>query len=490
VAAKCFKENDQHDDAILYEGCGEHLTHDKSKNNDGSLMWQCFVHQKFTDLPEPLKLWTMLPRKFRKWWLICAREVLNIVNVSLEHPEAATRDGAVMIEELKNVTKNLENTSWANVQVTREKHQALPLVRCPWGCSECCGSINTVALDVFIDWHLGGPTQSHSSDSEQWCSAGFRKNVTSDPVHLLNNPDAAWQCLITFRLMDSKEMRVCTCRHHSSEDILECVHAPTNPTGAIIFKGDNDLAQVVATPRTIRPFQAKRYSHSYQLNRAMGTYAGVDTVDLCADLNFGEHERSNLSFVCHVIAANQRTDYRSFTLNLPKKDHQFCLRDARSFVKESDELCEDQEEALRRQKTGATHMPLEDVFDTQMQMKKESSGAILHINNENGDSRSTNFVPKWPRRIVPVMPYSSENGSVFKNCKGFQKKEVIFWFVLNISHIVPELWRSMDSMVKTNQDWQGWGLTHIVAHVFPNKAMQTNKNNPFSSNRSNFQKNL
>jgi hypothetical protein len=47
------------------------------------------------------------------------------------------------------------------------------------------------------------------SNSEQRCSTGFRKNVTSDPAHLVNDPDAAWRCLITFRLMDSKETPHC-----------------------------------------------------------------------------------------------------------------------------------------------------------------------------------------------------------------------------------------------------------------------------------------
>jgi hypothetical protein len=161
---------------------------------------------------------------------------------------------------------------------------------------------------------LGGSAEFYSSESERRCSNGFRKNDLSSPVHILNNPDPAWRCLITVRLMDSEEMRVCACRCHSSKDILEHVHAPTNPTGAIAFKGDNDLAQVVVTPRTIRPFLAKSYSHSYQLNRAMGTYNGFDAVDLCGELDFGEFERSHVSFVRDMIAINQRSDYRSFVL--------------------------------------------------------------------------------------------------------------------------------------------------------------------------------
>ena len=437
-----FNENDQYESANLCKGCHEYLTNVKSKNNNGSLVWQCFLYRKFTSLrndQERIKLWTIFPRKFREWWINFARSVLHLINISLEYPEALTRDGTVMIEELRTMTSNLQNVGWTYFQDTWEKHQALPVVRCPWGCSEYYNSINTVAFDVFIGWYLGGSTEFYSSENERRCSTGFRKNVVSSCVHILNNPDSNWRCQVTFCLMDTEEMRVCTCRYHSSKDILEYIHAPANPTGAISFEGDNDLAQVVAIPRTIRSFQARSFSHSYNLNRAMGTYSGIDTVDLCDDLNFGEPERSHLSFTRDMIAMNQRTEYRSFISNLPKKDHQITREHAHLLLKESDELCEGQQEAFRRKKIGATYIPLEDVFHLQMQMKTEGSRSIIHINQENGENHSANFIPKWPKRIVRVMPAGSEYGSLFVKCHGFEKKEAIFWFVLNISYIVPEL---------------------------------------------------
>jgi hypothetical protein len=105
----------------------------------------------------------------------------------------------------------------------------------------------------------------------------------------------------------------------------------------------------------------------------MGTYSGIDTMDLCGELDFGEHERSHISFARDMIAMNQRTDYRSFVSDLPKKDHQVTRKHANSLLNKSDELCEGQDEAFRQKKNGATYVPLEDVFDLQMQMKKEGS---------------------------------------------------------------------------------------------------------------------
>ena len=246
-----FKDNDTYNSAVLCEGCHEYLTNEKSRNNDGSLVWQCFVYRKLTDCQEWIQLWTMFPFNFRKWWINYARDVLHMNNISLEYPEALTRDGTVVMEELRKMTANLGNVGWGDFQTTWEKHQALPIVRCPWGCSEYYRSTNTVAFDVFIAWYLGGSTELYSSESERRCSTGFRKDIISNPVHILNNPDPSWRCLVTFKLMDTKEMRVCTCRYHSSKDFLEYIHAPANPTGVISFGGDNNLAQVVVIPRTI-----------------------------------------------------------------------------------------------------------------------------------------------------------------------------------------------------------------------------------------------
>jgi hypothetical protein len=315
--------------------------------------------------------------------------------------------------------------------------------------------VNTVAFDVFVDWYLQGSADLYSPESECHCCIGFRQNVVSNPVHILNNPDHTWRCLITLCFVARKGMRVCTCRFHSSKDTLEYIHAPTNPTGSITFEGDNDLAQVVVVPRTVRSFQAKTFSNSYQLNRAMGTYSGIDTIDLTNQLDYGEQERSHLSFVRDMIAMNQRSDYRSFISKLPEKDRQITRKHAKALLKESDELCNGQEVSFTQYKVGATYVPLEDAFDLQIHMKKEGSRSILHVNKESGNMQSTNFLPKWPSRIIRVLPAGCEYGSRFRGCPGFQKKKHIVWFVLYIAHFMPELWRSMDSTVKRSTDWEG-----------------------------------
>jgi hypothetical protein len=167
---------------------------------------------------------------------------------------------------------------------------------------------------------------------------------------------------VTLAFVTEKGIRVCTCRHHTSKDWLEYIHLPTNPTGAVSFEGDNNLAQVVVVPRTVRPFQAKAFSHSYQLNYAMGTYSGIDTIDLTNKFDYGV-ERSHLSFARDMLAMNQRTDYRSFILGLPRKDGQVTRKHVDGLLKESDELFGNEEKEVAKHKIGSTYIPLEDAFN-------------------------------------------------------------------------------------------------------------------------------
>jgi hypothetical protein len=173
---------------------------------------------------------------------------------------------------------------------------------------------------------------------------------------------------------------------------------------------------------------------------------------------------------------NQRSDYRSFISTLPNKDRQITRKHAIALLKESDELCDDQATTFKQHKIGATYIPLEDVFDLQVQMKTEGSRSVFHVDKESGSTmQSADFLPKWPRHIIRIMPAGSEYGSQFYSCPGFQKREVMFLFVVNIAYFVPGLWSSMDSTLKRNSDWEGWVLTFIVTRVIPHKAMKSNK---------------
>jgi hypothetical protein len=204
-----FKQNNEYDETLLCEACCEYITNVKSRNDDGSIVWQCFVYKILRDHLQRMQFWLILPRNLREWWWInYARGLPKLDDISLEYPEAIVRDGSVMIEELRNMKTNLGNIGWAEFMATWERHQIVPLVCCPWGCSEYFVSVNSVAFNGFIDWYLEGSVECYSPEKECHCCKGFRKNAVSSPVHILNNHDSTWQCLLTLNFVDGKEIRV------------------------------------------------------------------------------------------------------------------------------------------------------------------------------------------------------------------------------------------------------------------------------------------
>jgi hypothetical protein len=97
----------------LCEACCEYITNVKSRNDDGSIVWQCFVYKILRDHSQRMRFWLILPRNLREWWINYARGLPGLDGISLEYPEAVVRDGSVMIEELRNMKTNLGNIGWA-----------------------------------------------------------------------------------------------------------------------------------------------------------------------------------------------------------------------------------------------------------------------------------------------------------------------------------------------------------------------------------------
>jgi hypothetical protein len=60
------------------------------------------------------------------------------------------------------------------------------------------------------------------------------------------------------------------------------MHPPTSPFGSASFDGDNTLAQVVVVPQ----FRAKSFSNHYHINKVMGNYSGLASLNLSNQLRY------------------------------------------------------------------------------------------------------------------------------------------------------------------------------------------------------------
>ena len=202
-----------------------------------------------------------------------------------------------------------------------ERYNTLPVVRCPWGCSETYRHCNTVPYDTYCKFIMN--EDIHLMKKYLGCANGFRSDVMTKPCNILENPDPEWECSpsVEFTRLNSTDTFpspvVLCCRYHSSSNPYRYVHTPTNPTGSISFESDNTLSQLIAIPRCIKSFEKKLNNCTYQINAVMGSYAGIDSIYLTDKMRDGGGKKCIISTQRDQVAFQACDDYRIFILSLP-----------------------------------------------------------------------------------------------------------------------------------------------------------------------------
>ena len=123
-------------------------------------------------------------------------------------------------------------------------------------------------------------TISVNSSNVEWDSntVGYRRDILEREAPILGNK--RWMCMVTVAFVDDDCPKILCCRYHLSASKGSYVHMPLHPVGCFSHPGDSTISQVVAVPRTVRSFKAKKYTNSYHLNKVMGNYSGIDTINL------------------------------------------------------------------------------------------------------------------------------------------------------------------------------------------------------------------
>jgi hypothetical protein len=132
---------------------------------------------------------------------------------------------------------------------------------------------------------------------------------------------------------------------------------------------------------------------------------------------------------------------------------------------------------------GATYMELKGVVDLELMMK-QSNVYSLRVFDQDDDKigNMITFVPKWPRRLIPILRSGCFYGRDFLSSHSFRltDRDTRFaWLLTNMVHMVPSLWKHVDENVLSNRSWEGWLLTFLTTKVLPQKPMRANRNNPF-----------
>lgn len=371
--------------------CGAYVTKEGSNTyKDASLVWPSFVAEGLRQR-DGQKLWRLLPLNWRGWWA-------SYVVQELEWEEADTWQPEVIVEKSRErdefvyVMSHLSDVSYGRFKMIVESTLSVPLARCPWGCAEFVGRAGTIPLDVFFSAFFGF-NKTYSKESLFQCNRGFRRDLLGGQVNILDNPE--WPCMPTLVMEEGVPLVLC-CRYHGTSHTMRYIHPPPNPSGSISFHDDNMFAPLVALPRTMVSFKSKHFTNSYTVNRAIGTYSGLDTVNLTTEVPGGE--RTHLGVFWSALCHGGREDYAIFA------DKFLETRCCNSSERASCEHLIDQGIDLKRSgmvlksAQGSTFIPISEVYSQLVATKRTGTARVLVLDN----GKEVPFTARWPRTLARV----------------------------------------------------------------------------------------
>ena len=438
--------------------------------SNNTAAWPAFVWLLLDDPSDTIGqlMWRMLPKEWRTWWrssverfhpgIDTGKPVMtkDVSALYYMHKEHLSIDGMATTSSLKFVE-------------CFEKTMTFPQVRCPWGCGVSVGKTDTMPFDFFVQHFIPRKIQLYTKGAAQKRRCCFKKDMFSHVTYWFCNKKVAIRPSL---VLVGGSPFILTCNHHSWNDHLSYLYPPRNPTGAVSFTGDNRLAQVVVVPRTIGIFRKHHYTNEYKMWKVTGNYAGIDTCNLSNERKISEancvtNRRDKLVLLGRPDCLNQND-----TLGFPSIQQED-IDDAVHMLSENE-----RRSLIERCAIGSTYIPLEEVFDCQVRLKKDKLRTVMVTRTMADGSTHTkemSYVPTWPQHPIAVLHYKDALGEPFpffhvtpKNKRWAswcdENRSVVFFF-LNLLHMVPKLWKAVDDSVATNQTWHGWALQYVGVRV-------------------------
>jgi hypothetical protein len=274
----------------LCDECEQYLCCSQTQNQAKSV-WPSFVWSVLCRQDCFSGAWTLLPAIWRPWW---KESVIRFHGLSTNEICSAVVVFQDVSHELQLDIAALKSLKWTEL-MSREQSLALPIVKCPAGCSEFKHKTNSLPMDIVWQELLQVKlTKLYTTDKS---SMNFTRIFRED--YLIANPlisNRRWSVAPSIAL-EEKVPTVLACRDHSTKSIYQLIHPPRNPTGSVSDCFAGGLSPITVIPRTISTAQASSYSASFHMARLQGSYFGLDTMYLSTSRNI----RSNChrcSFLC------------------------------------------------------------------------------------------------------------------------------------------------------------------------------------------------
>ena len=201
-----------------------------------------------------VKLWQLIPYKWRHWWLPAVRNILIYSNVSLESPSPIFIDKTNSYHEW---TSRIESGSLGELKDACN-NLLIPTILCPWGCTEYCHNHGTFHVDILFQhmmrkslWTLiNKPKLINKIESAR--TDYLRENVSSYE-DLLFNPN--WKVLPSIIFNEDEAPMIIAFRQHNGGTVKKYIHPPRQPYHNLPCKYGDQLAHAIIKPRTIKPMK-------------------------------------------------------------------------------------------------------------------------------------------------------------------------------------------------------------------------------------------
>jgi len=457
----------------LCERCQEYLTSDISKNK-ANVVWPAMIWKWLSaDMAirqHGNKLWSLIPRDWRPWWLDSVRQLHSKYNqVTLEDPPCSFVDSTVKKETFETAIAMRQGAALA-AACNEHLHAT---VWCPWGEAEYLHKCGSLPLDLIVNRLYGDCMMTIEGNARKEIQKvnGILDNYLDGGSRILYNPE--WEVRPTI-VFENGAPVVLTCRRHKSGCKGRYLHLPRNPRGTLPSLQCDQLTPAVVRPRTLKQLKVHQFSDSYQMREMQGQYNGVDTVRVCDHHEFSSD--SKLLRDCEEVSLSGRTDLRALVGEwaqdgtLPSDVAEQRLADANRWTASSEEVqkCCD----------GATFVTLEDSLKLQ-KMNKEGRRHVVRVKQEDG-WEERHYIPSWPSCLLNVHPLD-EYGAHFpilpKMYDGMSDTRLVFYLAA-MHATLPTLWQSSNDSIQTELSWEGWLLEYLGRKCFSTCVVKGRKN-PF-----------
>lgn len=475
----------------LCRDCETYLCHTKSnqerKIRDASwpsLMWMWLTDQRLRGR-FGFRLWRLVPLQFRDWW------ESNLAD------EYGCRMGQLQTNELrplyKIVTRETEELLAAidngevGELVKAVRSHIMPLVRCPWGCTEFLHRTGrglfdevTAAASGSVTFACVSAKAAQRVDRLQGGIVPSYLDMNSNWEHLLlGNPD--WKVMPSLLWTSGSAPVVLTCRDHHCGNTGKRVprgryiHPPTDPLYCLPAKIPDQVAPVTVRPRCLHTTKAHEYSDTYEMSKMKGSFSGVDTFDIGTRRNLGH--RCELLREREILSAAGRQSQLNFITSLANDGliPDDMVRDLTETSPSCGEITSIREVHCR----SANTVPVIDAVALQRSLKLDQKAVV---NVPDGAGRADiHYDQLWPSSNLMCHPaglYGARphtvpsilvDGAVRSNCLSA---------AVAMHVCVPEIWESTVKHVQTKEGWEGW-LLKLASCEIGMQPKYVHRNNPF-----------